>query len=121
MTIKRKFLEINLTNHQYREIMVPDDEFKEYLGGSGIAIKYLYHILNPSVSPLHPDNPLLLIPGLLTGTLIPTASKTSVCGRSPLTGIWNEATVGGKWGAMLKKNGWEGIIIKGKANKPEYL
>ena len=117
----RKILEIDLANQQFKELKVSEDELRKYLGGSGLATNYLYHHLDPSISPLHPDNPILFYPGLLTGTPIPTASKTSVCGRSPLTGIWNEATVGGHWGAALKKNGYEGIVIKGKAAQPQYL
>jgi aldehyde:ferredoxin oxidoreductase len=121
MASKRILLEINLTNQGFREIKITEDESRKYLGGSGLAVKYLYQHLDPSVPPLHPDNPLLFFPGLLTGIPIPTASKTSVCSRSPLTGIWDEATVGGQWGAALKKNGYEGIIIKGKATQPIYL
>ena len=121
MIEKRKLLEIDLTNQQYQESQIPEDELRKYLGGSGIAIKYLHNDLNPSIDPLSQENPLLFFPGLMTGINVPTASKTSVCARSPLTGIWNEATVGGNWGAMLKKNGFEGIIIKGKSKKPVYL
>ena len=121
MTDNKKLLEIDLTNQNVHKLKVSEDEWRKYLGGSGIAAKYLYQHLDPSIPPLHPDNPLLFFPGLLTGIPIPTASKTSICGRSPLTGIWNEATVGGQWGAALKKNGYEGIIVKGKAPRPMYL
>jgi aldehyde:ferredoxin oxidoreductase len=114
-------LEIDLTNQNFRETQVTEGDYRKYLGGSGMAARYLYQYLDPSVRLLHPDNPLLFFPGLLTGIPIPTASKTSICGRSPLTGIWNEATVGGHWGAALKKNGFAGIIVKGKADHPVYL
>lgn len=121
MANNRKVLEVDLTNQYFHEFNVDEEEWRKYLGGSGLAVKYLYHHLDPSIPPLHPDNPLLFFPGLLTGIPIPTASKTSICGRSPLTGIWNEATVGGHWGATLKKNGIEGIIVKGRASHPVYL
>ncbi|HBY56874.1 MAG: Aldehyde:ferredoxin oxidoreductase [Atribacteria bacterium 34_128] len=116
-----RLLEIDLTNQDFHELEVKENELRKYLGGSGIAVRYLYQHLDPAIPPLHPDNPILFFPGLLTGFPIPTASKTSICGRSPLTGIWNEATVGGHWGAALKKNGYEGIIIKGKSSHPIYL
>jgi len=119
--INKRILEIDLNAQNVHELEVSEDDFKKYLGGSGIAAKYLYQYLDTSISPLDPDNPLLFFPGLLSGIAIPTASKTSVCGRSPLTGIWNEATVGGQWGAALKKNGYAGIIVKGKARWPVYL
>ena len=121
MVNKRKILEINITTHHFKELIVTEEEVRKYLGGSGLAAQYLYQCLDPTISPLAPDNPLLFFPGLLTGINIPTACKTSVCGRSPLTGIWNEATVGGHWGAALKKSGYEGMILKGKAANPIYL
>jgi aldehyde:ferredoxin oxidoreductase len=117
----KKLLEINLTNNTISDRELEENIFKNYLGGSGIAAKLLYHELQPNLSPLHPDSPLLFFSGLLTGTPIPTASKLSVCAKSPLTGIWNEATVGGKLGAELRFCGYEGIIVIGKAEKPIYL
>jgi len=117
----KKLLEINLTNNTIIDRELEENIFKNYLGGSGLAAKLLYDELQSNLSPLHPDSPLLFFSGLLTGTSIPTASKLSVCAKSPLTGIWNESTVGGKWGAELKFCGYEGIIIIGKAEKPVYL
>jgi len=117
----KKLLEINLTNNTINDRKLKEEALRNYLSGSGLAAKLLYDELQPHLSPLHPDSPLLFFSGLLTGTFIPTASKLSVCAKSPLTGIWNEATVGGKWGAELKFCGYEGIIIIGKAEKPVYL
>jgi aldehyde:ferredoxin oxidoreductase len=41
--------------------------------------------------------------------------------RSPLTGIFGESDVGGTWGANLKKAGFDGVIVTGKAKHPVYL
>jgi len=119
--IQRRIIEVNLTKSFTSIKKVEENLFKNYLGGSGLAAKLLYDELQPNLSPLHPDSPLLFFSGLLTGTPIPTASKLSICARSPLTGIWNEATVGGTWGAELKFCGYEGVIIRGRAAKPVYL
>ncbi len=119
--IQRRIIEVNLTKSFISIKKVEENLFKNYLGGSGLAAKLLYDELQTGLSPLHPDSPLLFFSGLLTGTPIPTASKLSVCAKSPLTGIWNESTVGGKWGAELKFCGYEGVIIRGRAAKPVYL
>lgn len=121
MKEKNVVLEVDLSSKKIEKINIYSDLFRKYLGGSGIAAYFLYKILDTKIEPLHPDNSLFFFPGFLTGLPIPTACKTSICGRSPLTGIWNEATVGGYWGATLKKSGYEGIIIKGKALQPTYL
>lgn len=100
---------------------IEEEVVKNYLLGSGLGIKILLDNFDKDLSPLDPDSPLLFISGLLTGTPVPTASKLSVCMKSPLTGIWNESTVGGDFGAVLKFAGYDGIYIKGKADKPVYL
>jgi len=117
----KKLLEINLTNNTISDKELKEETLKNYLSGSGLAAKILYDELQTNLPSLHPDSPLLFFSGLLTGTPVPTACKLSICARSPLTGIWNEATVGGTWGAELKFCGYEGIIIRGKAEKPIYL
>jgi aldehyde:ferredoxin oxidoreductase len=54
--------------------------------------------------------------GILTGYNVPTACKAAFCGKSPATGIWAEATVGGYWPAAFKTIGYDGLIINGKAS-----
>jgi len=117
----RKIIDLDLTKSTISIQKLEEYLFRNYLGGSGLAAKLLYDELQIDLSPLHPDSPLLFFSGLLTGTSIPTACKLSICAKSPLTGIWSEATVGGTWGAELKFCGYEGIIIRGKADKPVYL
>jgi len=119
--IIRRIIEVNLTKGSISIQKLDENIFRYYLGGSGLAAKLLYDELHTELPSLHPDSPLLFFSGLLTGTPVPTACKLSICARSPLTGIWNEATVGGTWGAELKFCGYEGIIIRGKAEKPVYL
>ena len=95
--------------------------YQRYLGGSGIAAKILYDRLNANAGAMDPESPIVFINGLLTGTFIPTANRMSVCARSPLTGIWCEATVGGHFPAELNRAGLGGIVIRGRADKPVYL
>ncbi len=52
---------------------------------------------------------------------MPCSDRTSVLTKSPLTGIWADSDVGGKFGGHLKKSGFDGIILKGKALRPSYL
>jgi aldehyde:ferredoxin oxidoreductase len=73
------------------------------------------------VDALDPRSPLIVLNGLLSGTFAPTGCRSSWCGRSPLTGIWNEANLGGHWGAELRFAGWDGLVITGKCERPTYL
>jgi len=116
-----KIIACDLTEGNWQVIQVSSAEISNWLLGSGLAAKILYQELRPELDPLDPESPLILMGGLLTGTFVPGACKAAVAGRSPLTGIWNEATVGGFWGAELKGTGFDGLILKGKAPQPSYL
>lgn len=115
-----RLLEIDLTRKVTREREITPDEMKTYAGGSGLAASILFREFVDR-DPLSDENPMIFMPGLLTGTPVPSASRSTVCSRSPLTGIWDESNVGGYWGAELKSAGWDGIIIRGAANNPTYL
>jgi len=116
-----RILEVDLTTRKTSEREVKGEDVRKYFMGSGLAAKILSEDSDLSLNPFNPANPLIFMAGLLTGTMVPTACKLSVCSKSPLTGIWNEATVGGHWPAQFKFTGYDGIIIRGKSEKPVYL
>jgi len=116
-----KLLDVDLRNGEINERHVPEQDFRDYLGGSGLAAKILYEELRPDCDPLAPESPLIVMAGLLTGTMVPCACRTVVCARSPLSGIWNESTAGGYWGANLRFAGYDGIIFRNRSERPVYL
>lgn len=116
-----KYLRIDLTDKTYRVDTIPGDWVERYTLGSGLAAKIYYDEMDPSLDPLDPRSPLLMFNGLLSGTFSPTGCRSSWCGRSPLTGIWNEANMGGHFGAEVRFAGYDGFIITGRAAEPTYL
>jgi aldehyde:ferredoxin oxidoreductase len=117
----RKVLRVDLTQNTWHDEPISDEQVKMWLLGSGFAAKVFYEEMNPKVGPLDPASPLLVFNGVLTGTFAPTGCRSSWCGRSPLTGIWNEANIGNYWGAELRFAGYDGLVITGRAEKPVYL
>lgn len=116
-----KFLRVNLTDGTWHEETIDEAEVRQWLLGSGYAAKLYYEEMDPAVEPLDPENPLYVFNGVLAGTFAPTGCRSSWCGRSPLTGIWNEANLGNYWGAELRFAGYDGLVIHGKSAKPVYL
>jgi aldehyde:ferredoxin oxidoreductase len=110
-----KALEIDLANRTTNVIDIKEDDVKKYFLGSGLAAKFLYDDQDDAIGALDERNPLLFFSGLFTGSIVPGTSKLCVCSRSPLTGIWNEATVGGDWPAEFRRTGYDGIIFRGKS------
>jgi aldehyde:ferredoxin oxidoreductase len=116
-----RYLRFNLTTGEYTIESIAEPEVKAYLLGSGYAAKLFYDEMDPAVDPLDPRATLYVFNGLLSGTFAPTGCRSSWCGRSPLTGIWNEANLGGHWGAELRFAGYDGLVLTGKAARPSYL
>lgn len=116
-----KYLRIDLTNRTTRVDTIPEAWVEQYALGSGLAAKIFYDEMDPALDPLDPRSPLLMFNGLLSGTFSPTGCRSSWCGRSPLTGIWNEANMGGHFGAELRFAGYDGFIITGRVAEPTYL
>lgn len=94
---------------------------KQFIGGSALACRLVYDSIGPETDPLGPENPLVFMTGPFVGTSAPSSSRFAVCARSPLTGIWGEATAGGFFGPALKRAGFDGLVITGKAARPVYL
>jgi aldehyde:ferredoxin oxidoreductase len=114
-------LRVDLTGGTHQVELIDDRDVRRYLLGSGLAAKIYYEEMDPRLDPLDPASPLLAFTGVLTGTFSPTGCRSSWCGRSPLTGIWNEANMGGHWGAELRFAGFDGLIVTGRAAEPVYL
>ena len=116
-----KLLVVDLTSGKIEDEPLNEGYVQQFIGGSGLACRYLYDSLDPDTSPLNPVSPLFLVTGPLTGTRAPVCGRHVVCARSPLTGIWCESHVGGFVGAELRFAGYDGVIIRGRSPKPVYL
>jgi len=114
-------LEVNLNKREFKKITVPDKIRKMYLGGKGLALKLLYDRLSPKINPLSEDNIIIFATGVLIGTGAPNSARFSAVTKSPLTGIITSSSCGGPFGMALKTSGWDGLIIRGRANKPVIL
>lgn len=116
-----KILKVDLSN---KEISIEEPEekiYRKYLGGGALAAHYLLKELEPNVDPFSPDNVLVFMTGVITGTNISGNSRYTVAAKSPLTEGYGESEAGGWWGPELKSAGFDGIIVKGKAENPVYL
>jgi aldehyde:ferredoxin oxidoreductase len=112
---------VDLTSGKVSTTVLDEATAQAYLAGSGLGAKLIHDRLKTINEPLAPANPLCFMPGLLCGTLVPGANRTTVCALSPATNAWGEARAGGAWAPMLKYAGYDGVIFTGKAKKPVYV
>lgn len=116
-----KILRVDLSEGKISEEEIGEDLARRYIGGVGIATKYLYDEVPKGADPLGPENLLIFMTGPLTGTASASASRYSAVTKSPLTGIWGQGNSGGSFGPALKRSGYDGIIFQGISSKPVYL
>lgn len=116
-----KWLRVNLSDGTLAEQTFEEEVLKKFLGSSGMGTKILYEETGPETDPLGPENVLIFAAGILNNTKALCAGRYQVISKSPLTGAFGEGNSGGTFGPMLRKAGYDGLIIKGKAERPVYL
>lgn len=116
-----KILRVDLSKGAISEEEIREDWAKMFIGGAGLATRYLYKEVSVGADPLGPENLLIFMTGPLTGTASASASRYSVVAKSPLTGIWGHGNSGGSFGPALKQSGYDGIIFQGRSPEPVYL
>lgn len=116
-----KILSVDLSRGKIEKLKLDEEDARKFIGGSGLGTKFLAELTDGDTDSLGPDNVLIFMTGPLVGTKAFSSGRYQVITKSPLTGVFAEANSGGRWGGMLKRSGYDGIIIKGKADHPVYI
>ncbi|RKX80508.1 MAG: aldehyde:ferredoxin oxidoreductase [Spirochaetes bacterium] len=116
-----KILNINLTSKIIEEENIPDDIYRNYLGGKGLGA-YLLLKKNPAgVNPLSPDNNIIFAVGPACGFKIWGANRYGAFTKSPLTGIFSESYAGGKAFLQFSRIGYDAVVINGACERWSYI
>ena len=116
-----RILRVNLTENSLETEEPPDSFYRRYVGGNGFVGYYLLREVPRGADPLGPDNLLIFAAGPITGVPVAGAGRHAVGGKSPLTGGYGEADVGGFFGAEMKHAGFDAILITGRSQETVYL
>jgi aldehyde:ferredoxin oxidoreductase len=115
------FLEVDLSRGNIERVQSDPKWTEQYLGGQGTSARILWDRVGPEVDPLDPENLLIFSTGLLHGTPVPGANRTTVDSFSPQTNLYSHSLFGGFFGPELKHAGYDKVIIRGKAEELVYL
>jgi len=117
-----KILKIDLTEEKI-SCLNTHDYSELFIGGLGIGEKIYWDETVPDTKALDPKNPFILMTGPLCGTTAPSAPRMVVCGKSPMTypERFVNASIAGFFPAELKKAGFDGIVLIGRADRPVYI
>jgi len=118
-----KLLWIDLTTRKVSVVPTSDFKPEDFIGGVGLNTKIFWELGSPKVGAFHPDNPILLAIGPMTGASGPF-SRAEICGIAPQTypeELFSYSGFGGKFPSELKYAGYDGIVVLGKADSPVYI
>lgn len=98
---------------------------EKHLGGRGIGARILLEELKAKdlkgLDPLGPENILVFATGPFQGLGIAGGGRHVVLGISPKTRAVADSYAGGFFGHELGRSGYDGLLIKGRAERPVYL
>jgi aldehyde:ferredoxin oxidoreductase len=118
-----KILQVDLTERKITRVPTSDFEPEKFIGGQGLNSKIFWEMGCPGVDAFHPDSPLILSNGPLTGASGPFTRGT-ICAIAPQTyprELFTYSGFGGKFPSELKYAGYDAMVIVGKADKPAYV
>jgi aldehyde:ferredoxin oxidoreductase len=131
---------VDLTNRTVRVEPADPALCRDYVGGRGLQARLLADHLEktgPLEDPFAPENRIILGSAALNDTPVPTAGRGScsfvgtmtrspgpaawVPGHKPLFGLVTHASAGGLFHNMLKRAGFDQVVIDGRAERPVRL
>jgi aldehyde:ferredoxin oxidoreductase len=119
--LTRKIAYIDLDKGTVTQEEVPLEWRQKYIGARGINNWLLYSLVDSSIDPLGPENPLIIGAGLLTGAPGFGTARFNICAVSPECGNVGDSNCGGQFGPEMKYAGFDHLLIRGKASSPVYL
>jgi aldehyde:ferredoxin oxidoreductase len=114
-------LRVNLTEGKISKEPTPAQMARDFIGGRGFGLYLLFKEVPRHADPLGPENKLFISSGPLSGMMVPGAGKCDWTTKSPLTGGYASASMGGHFTAEMKYAGIDSIILEGASTKPVYL
>jgi len=117
-----KFLEVDLSSGNIKDVTFSEEILKNFVGGRGLVAKILWERFGEnweSIDPLGPENLFLALTGPMTA--IYPGARICISGKSPQCNGIIGSTLSGEFPVDLKCAGYDGVIVSGKAEKPVYI
>ena len=94
---------------------------KDFIGGAALGARYLYELMPGNTPVFDAGSVIGFVSGPVNGTGAFMSGRYSVVSKSPVTGGFNNANSGGKFGPCLKRSGFDAVFVKGISQEPVYI
>jgi len=105
---------VDLETGEIESAYTPRRILETLLSGRGANMFYLYRLLDESLSPLHPDVPLIFGSGVLTG-IVPSAARGNCTSWAPESGVILDSNCGDYFPSFLRMNGIDHLVLYGRS------
>ena len=105
---------VDLERRDVQRGYTPMAVVRALLAGRGANMFYLHRLLDESLTPLHPDIPLIFGSGVLTG-IVPSAARGNATSWSPESGVLLDSNAGDYFPSFIRMNGIDHLVLYGQA------
>ncbi|NLI53103.1 MAG: aldehyde ferredoxin oxidoreductase family protein [Clostridiales bacterium] len=109
---------IDLNTRASSRYEIPESLYRRYIGGKTLGARLLYDLTPAGVDPLGQDAVVIVNTSPATGTGAPCSSRFNMTFKNVLTGGIASSNCGGQFGVLMKRAGYDGIILKGQSETP---
>ncbi len=115
-------LHVNLSNNEIDIWEMPSDFKEKYVGGRGYALALIWEKTRAETRFDSPENLLVMASGPLCGDpRFPGSGKFIVGSISPLTDTFIDSNIGGHFGPLLKRCGFDALAVSGISDHGEKI
>lgn len=115
------YASIDLNTKEIKDYPISGKLYEEFMGGKTLGAKILYDLLPKNTAPLSPEAILIVNTSPANGSGAPSSSRFNMTFKNVLTGGIASSNCGGQFGVMLKRAGYDGLIILGKSDSPVII
>jgi len=116
-----KILRVDLDKGEFFTEYLAGDFLRKYVGGSVMGIKYVYDEVPPGVKWSDPENRFFIGSGPLGATSVGGSGSICTVTKGALTDGMGSSQANGVFGAYLRLNGLDAILLQGAAPEWSYL
>ncbi len=114
-------LRVDLTAGTIEKVPMPEEFYRTYMGGSAVGAYFLLKEIPEKIDSLDASNIITIAAGPATGAAVSGVSRCCITALSPETGGIGDTQLGGSIGPMIKRAGYDAVVITGRSTKPSYL
>ncbi len=119
--IMGRLLRVDLSHESVAVETISPQTARMWLGGAGLGAKILYDEVPAGVEWDDPENRLVIAAGPLAGTKVHGAGTYCAVTKGPMTNLLGSTQANGFFGSYLKQNGFDAIVLQGRASRWLYL